>query len=555
MISYDFVVVGGGTAGSVLASRLSESGEVQVLLLEAGPADGPAMMAVPGAWPALIGSEVDWGYASVPQPGLGGAVFPYPRGKVLGGSSSINAMVHLRGHRSGIDAWERAGAKGWGFDDLLPYYRRSENTEGLDEHFRGVGGPMKPRPTPQRHPAAVVCLQAFQELGYPVSADLNGADQEGAAWYETTVVDGVRQSAADAYLRPVLNRPNLTVLTGAQVQRLVISAGRCTGVRYTLGGELHTAQAAREVVLCAGVIGSPQLLQLSGIGPVDRLSSLGIEVVLDLPGVGENFSDHPSGVVVYSAAQPMPAGTNNHGDLLAALRSDPALNAPDLHMLFADIPMTPPGMHGPESGFTIFFALLQPYSRGSVRLVSNDPSAPPSIDPGFLTDERDVAGMLTGLRIAREIGGSQALAAWREAEVLPGAQVRAVAELRAFLNRSIGTYFHGVGTCRMGTGPDAVVDTQLRIHGIDGLRIVDASVMPSIPGANTNTTVLAIAERAAELIIGEGTAVAKSQDLVELRTGAVVLAPAGGGLRAGGLVVGHGAGRTMQCPRRAPRPS
>jgi choline dehydrogenase len=257
------------------------------------------------------------------------------------------------------------------------------------------------------------------------------------------------------------------------------------------------------VVLCAGVIGSPQLLQLSGIGPADTLRSLGIDVVLDLPDVGENFSDHPSGVVVYSAAQPMPAGMNNHADILAALRSDPALNAPDLHVLFGDIPLTPPGMQGPQSGFTIFFALLQPFSRGSVRLVENDPNVPPSIDPGFLTDERDVAGMLTGLRIAREIGGARALAPWREAEVLPGPQVTTVAEMRQFLNRAIGTYFHGVGTCRIGTAADAVVDTQLRVHGIDGLRIADASVMPSIPGANTNATVLAIAERAAAMITTE----------------------------------------------------
>ena len=505
-ISADFVVVGGGTAGSVLASRLSERRDVRVLLLEAGAADGPAMMAVPGAWPVLIGSEVDWGYATAPQPGLGGAVLPYPRGKVLGGSSSINAMAHLRGHRSAIDAWELAGAKGWGHDDLLPFYRRSEHTEGLDPRYRGVGGPMKPAPTTQRHPAAVACLQAFRELGYPVTADLNGADQEGPAWYETNVVDGVRQSAADAYLRPVLDRPNLTVLTGAQVRHLLISPGRCTGVSYTLAGELHTAQSTCEVVLCAGAIGSPQLLQLSGVGPADRLRSLDIEVAVDLPGVGENFSDHPSGVAVYSAAQPMPAGTNNHADLLAALRSGPALNAPDLHVLFADIPLTPPGMQGPESGFTIYFALLQPHSRGSVRLVSNDPTVAPSIDPGFLTDERDVAGMLNGLRIAREIGGSQALAAWREAEVLPGPQVTTVAKMRQFLNRAIGTYFHGVGTCRIGIAADAVVDTQLRVHGIEGLRIADASVMPSIPGANTNATVLAIAERAAATITTENSA-------------------------------------------------
>jgi choline dehydrogenase len=228
---YDFVVVGGGTAGSVLASRLSERSDVRVLLLEAGPAEGPEIMTVPAAWPALIGSEVDWGYATAAQPGLGGNAIPYPRGKVLGGSSGINGMVHLRGHRAAIDAWEAAGAKGWGYDDLLPYFRRSEHTEDRDRHYRGVGGPMRPGPAVAVHPAARACFEAFRECGYPVSADLNGADAEGVNWYDLNVVDGVRQSAADAYLRPFLNRPNLTVVTDALVWNLVLSGSRCTGVK------------------------------------------------------------------------------------------------------------------------------------------------------------------------------------------------------------------------------------------------------------------------------------------------------------------------------------
>ena len=502
MSSYDFVVVGGGSAGSVVVSRLSEDRDVRVLLLEAGPADGPAAMSVPAAWPALIGSEVDWGYETVPQPGLGGNAIAYPQGKVLGRSSSINAMVFLRGHRSAIDAWAAAGAQGWGYDDLLPYYRRSEHTAGLDTHYRGVDGPMRPQPAATIHPAALAFIEAVQELGYPVSADLNGADPEGVARYESTVAEGARQSAADAYLRPFLDRPNLTVVTDAVARKLVISGGRCTGVQYTLGGQLRTAEAAGEVVLCAGAIGSPHLLMLSGIGPADALRAHGIQADVDLPGVGGNLSDHPLGNVDYSAAKPMPDGdaASSHCDALAALRTDPALPAPDVHILFVDLPVIPPGMQGPRNGFTIRFALLNPYSRGSVRLAPGDPGTAPLIDPGLLTDERDAAGMLAGLRLARAIGAAQAMAEWRKEEALPGAAASTAARQHDFLRRSVGTYYHAVGTCKMGTDTAAVTDRQLRVHGIDGLRVADASVMPSLPAANTNATVLAIAERAADLI-------------------------------------------------------
>jgi choline dehydrogenase len=493
---YDYVIVGGGTAGSVVASRMSEQG-ARVLLLEAGPLTGPPEMAAAAAWPMLMGSDVDWRFTTAPQHGLRGRVLPYPRGKVLGGSSGINALMHMRGHRSAIDAWVTAGATGWGYDDLLPYYLRSEHTMGFDPRYRGVAGPLHTTAATPGSAAARAAFAAYEELGFPVSADLNGAVAEGVAWDEITAVAGVRESAADAYLRPFLDRPNLTVVTDALVHDLVLSGTRCVGVRYEHQGRLRVAQAAGEVVLCAGAIGSPHLLLLSGIGPAKGSWAGGFDVTIDLPGVGANLADHPLGFVVYSAPQPLPQGDGNHIDVLAAVRSDPALAAPDLHLLFADLPLAPPAMQG-QSGFTIGFALLTPRSRGSVTLVSADPHDPPAIDPGLLADEHDTMRMLAGLRAARAVGSADALEHWREAEVFPGPAVDDLDGLRA--SGSVGTYFHPVGTCRIGTDEHSVVDPELRVHGVDGLRVVDASVMPSPPAANTNATVLAIAERAVDIM-------------------------------------------------------
>jgi choline dehydrogenase len=500
MNQFDYVVVGAGSAGCVIAARLSENPQNRVLLLEAGAADGPDTMAVPQAWPTLIGSEVDWGYKTVPQHAAGGMARPYPRGKVLGGSSSINAMTFLRGHRSGYDEWAAAGATGWGYQDLLPFFKHSETAENGDRAYRGGDGPMRVAPARHANPLSYVFRDAAVDVGYVRSDDLNGQDQEGINWTDLNIVNGSRQSAADGYVRPALGRPNLTVLTKALVHRLLLADGRCAGVEYSAGGELRQVYPQCETILSAGSIGSAQLLLLSGIGPAEQLRSVGIDVAADLPGVGANLHDHPFAGVVYAAAQPVPLGQNNHGEMFAAVRTSPDLTAPDIQLLLADVPVHPPWIPGPAAGYTIAFAALHPHSRGSVRLANADPASAPLIDPNFLGDDRDMALMLTALRIAREIGSAPAFDGWRAEEALPGPDVQDETGLRDYLSRDTDPYWHTVGTCRIGTDPAAVVDPQLRVRGVEALRVADASVMPTIPGANTHAAVLAIAERATTLI-------------------------------------------------------
>lgn len=499
MDQFDYVVVGAGSAGCVIAARLSEDPQNRVLLLEAGAADGPAIMAVPPEWPRLIGSEVDWGYTTVPQPAAGGIARRYPRGKVLGGSSSINAMAFIRGHRTNYDEWA-AAATGWGYEDLLPFFKRTETAQGRDPAYRGTDGPMRVAPARNAHALSYAFLDAAEGAGYHRSDDLNGSDQEGVCWWDLNIVNGIRQSAADGYLLPALGRANLTVVTNALVHRLVVSDGRCAVVEYSVNGEGRRAYPHSETILSAGSIGSAHLLLLSGIGPADQLHAVGVDVVADLTGVGTILYDHPLAGVTYTAAQPVPPGRNNHSEIVAAVRTTPDLAAPDLHLFLADVPHHPPSMPGPANGYTIVFSLLRPHSRGSVRLASADPATSPLIDPNFFWDDRDMALMLRALGMAREVGNSPAFDEWRGEEVLPGSEVRDESELRDYLCRGFDTYHHPVGTCRMGTDPGAVVDPQLRVHGVDGLRVADASVMPTLPGANPNATVLAIAERAAALV-------------------------------------------------------
>jgi choline dehydrogenase len=418
-------------------------------------------------------------------------------------------MGHIRGHRANYDGWAASGASGWSYEDLLPYFKRSESAPGRDPVFRGTHGPLHVAPMPREGAGAEAFRQAVLELGYPATEDINGRQQVGAFRFDMNIANGQRQSAADAYLRPVLARANLHVIGGATVHRLCVERGRCVGVEFAVDGALHSVRVQHEVVLSAGAIGSPQLLLLSGIGPADHLLGLDIEVNTDLPGVGQNLQDHIQSRVVYAAREPIRTSSNGFCPESAMLRSDLSSDAaPNMSLILIDFPVGPVVADDrfasllPEAGYTITFAHQgPPASRGAIRLADTDPEVAPIIDPRYYAEESDLSAMVEYLRVARSVGGAHALSRWCERELLPGPHVNGESDLRTYLRRSSGTSFHPVGTCRIGADPLGVVDTELRVHGVQGLRVADASVMPDIVSANTNATVVAIAERAAERIL------------------------------------------------------
>jgi choline dehydrogenase-like flavoprotein len=518
---HDYVIVGAGSAGCVLANRLSEDPSVRVLLIEAGKRDRHPNIKIPAAFAKQFRTKLDWDLATEPEPDCDNRSLYIPRGKGLGGSSSMNAMLYVRGNPLDYDGWAAAGASGWGWDEVRPYFLRAEdNQRGASEHH-AVGGPLRVEDERSPRPLTGRFLAACEEAGIPRIDDYNGPEQDGASLVQVTQRGGRRWSAADAYLRPALKRPNLEVVTGALVSGLEISDGAATGVRYSRrrGGE-QVARAEREVILAAGAIGSPQLLQLSGVGPADQLRQLGVPVVHDLPGVGENLQDHPYVACVWD----VPGGgsladaekpkalleyllrrsgplSSSVAEAFAFVRSRPGLPAPDLQFHFAPAYFVDNGFEEYDGhAITMGPVLVNPRARGWVRLRSADPAAKPRILTNSLSDEEDLAALVAGVRLSRQIAAAGPCAEVIGRELFPGGEVDTDEAIAADVRRRTELLYHPVGTCRMGTDSDAVVSPELRVHGLERLRVVDASVMPTITSGNTNAPTIMIAEKAADLI-------------------------------------------------------
>jgi choline dehydrogenase len=499
--SADVIVVGAGAAGAVVARRLLDAG-AEVLLLEAGGPDSSALLADPRFALDLEGTPEDWGFRTLPQAHADGRSLYWPRGKVLGGSSSINGMVWMRGCSADYDNWAYLGNAGWSYADVLPLLRRIEDFDRGASELRGAGGPIRVISSYEPHPIVRAYLDAAAELGIPLNDDYNGRDPFGAGLTQFSIRDGLRQSTSAAYLAAVRDAPNLQIVTLAHARRLLFRGSRAVGVEWERGGALERGFAGREVVVSAGVIGSPHLLLLSGIGPIGELECHGIGVRSDLP-VGDGLHDHVRVPVIFSAQRPVPECAPGLAPAqgLILWRSDPRLPAPDLQPTCFTRPMYEQGMDGPANGFTIGALMNRPVSRGRLRLADRDPRTAPLLDPQIYSCARDREAVTAGVALVRELGATAAFAEWGVQERYPGQDVQSEEALAAYVRARTLTPHHQVGTCRMGIDSGAVVDPQLRVYGIDGLRVADASIMPAVTSGTTYAPSVMIGERAADLLI------------------------------------------------------
>jgi choline dehydrogenase len=502
MTQYDYIVIGAGSAGCVIANRLTEDPETTVLLLEAGNPDTKPEIHIPLECTHLLGSDVDWSYFSEPEPSLNDRKVFCPRGKVLGGSSSINFLLYTRGNSHDYDHWEELGNPGWSYQDVLPYFKRSEKQQRGGSKYHGVDGELSvtdfisPTVISQRFVDAAV------EKGYDHNPDFNGLYQEGAGHFQVTVKEGKRHSAAAAFLLPILHRTNLTITTGALVTRLLFEGTRAVGVEYQHEGKLYQVSATQEVILSAGAFDSPKLLLLSGIGDAEQLQALGISIVANLPGVGQNLQDHILVPIFYEATQDLHTAATSNGIAEAGLFLHSEGNrdaAPDLEMIFG--PMLLPPLDSPSSfGFTGLVALTHPQNMGSVSLRSSDPNDAPILRLNYLQSQSDRQKLIAGIRLMRQLFQTHGFDEFRGREIVPGVEIQSDEAIEAYVREVCGTIYHPVGTCKMGNDPMAVVDSELRVHGIERLRVVDASIMPTIITGHTNAPTIMIGEKAADLI-------------------------------------------------------